>query len=174
MSGERSSDPWSGPSRAVDLDRVEVLVLTVGDREHALPVGDVIEVVRMVDVTPLPEAPAWVAGVINMRGRIVAVIDLRMRLGMSPRKPELSTPIIVVGRSEPAAGLIADGVSEVLALASEAVEPRQPHAAPALAVSGMAHAGDRLIVLLDPKRLCDNTSHLSLSADADARADAGR
>lgn len=146
----------------------------MGDREHALPVEDVIEVVRMVDITPLPEAPAWVAGVINMRGRIVPVIDLRMRLGMSPREPELSTPIIIVGRNEAAAGLIADGVSQVLALASEAVESTQPHAAPALAVTGMAHEGDRLILLLDSKRLCEDAAHLPLPLDGDARAGAGR
>jgi purine-binding chemotaxis protein CheW len=111
--------------------------------------------------------------VINMRGRIVPVIDLRMRLGLSPREPDLSTPIIIVGRSGPAAGLIADGVREVLALPSEAVEPSRPRAAPALAVSGMAHAGDRLILLLDPERLCDSTSRLALPVDSDADARAG-
>jgi purine-binding chemotaxis protein CheW len=145
----------------------------VGDRQYALPVEDVIEVVRMVAVTPLPEAPASVAGVINMRGRIVPVIDLRTRLGMSPRDPELSTPIIVVGRSEAAAGLVADGATEVLALANTAVESPHPRSAPAPAVSGMAHEGDRLILLLDPERLCEDSAPFP-SLDGDPRTGAGR
>jgi purine-binding chemotaxis protein CheW len=147
---------------------MEVLVFTVGNREHALPVEDVIEVVRMVAVTPLPDAPASVMGVINMRGRIIPVIDLRTRLGMPPHDPDLSAPIIVVGRSEAAAGLVADGASEVLTLRSTAVEaptpspgPRSSQAPAASAVSGMAHEGDRLILLLDAQRLCEEAARVS-------------
>jgi purine-binding chemotaxis protein CheW len=134
----------------------------VGGREHAVPVEDVIEVVRMVAVTPLPEAPPWIAGVINMRGHVIPVIDLRIRLGMSPRDPELSTPIIVVGRSEPAAGLIADGASEVLTFGSGALEAPHPRSTSAAAVSALAHQGDRLILLLDAERLCEDAAHLPL------------
>jgi purine-binding chemotaxis protein CheW len=159
---ERTRDPRPGPARAVRLDRpdaVHVLVFTVGDRHCALAVEDVIEVVRMVAVTPLPEAPAWVAGVINMRGRIVPVIDLRTRLGMPSREPDLSTPIILVGRDEAAAGLIADQAGDVLALPNAAVEPPRSDRAQAPAVSGVAREGDRLILLLDVERLCGDSVH---------------
>lgn len=150
----------------------------MGDREHALPVEDVIEVVRMVAVTPLPEAPPWICGVINFRGRIIPVVDLRTRLGMPPREPDLSTPIIIVGRSEAAAGLVADGAREVLALASAAVEAPHRHSSSAPAVSGMVREGDRLILLLDTQRLCDEAAHLPLpphgTATNNATTGAGR
>jgi purine-binding chemotaxis protein CheW len=167
--GERGRDPWSGTQPAlVNLDRVDVLVFTVGGHEHALPVEDVIEVVRLVAVTPLPEAPAWVAGVINMRGRIIPVIDLRTRLGLPPREPDLSTPIIVVGGSEAAAGLVADAAVEVLALPSAVVESPQRVPTPVPAVSGVARHGDRLILLLDSKRLCEGSTHVAAPTGGDA------
>jgi purine-binding chemotaxis protein CheW len=157
---EQAGDPWPGTQPVlVELDRVQVLVFTLHGRELALPVEEVIEVLRMVAVTALPEAPCWVAGVINLRGRIIPVIDLRARLGMPPREPALSTPIIVVGRREAAAGLLADGAVEVLTLPSEAVEPPDRLPAPAPAVTGMARQGDRLILVLDPRRLCEGLAH---------------
>jgi purine-binding chemotaxis protein CheW len=152
----------------VNLDRVEVLVFTVNGHEHALPVEDVVEVVRLVAVTPLPEAPAWVAGVINMRGRVIPVIDLRTRLGLPPREPDLSTPIIVVGGSEPAAGLVADAAVEVLALPSAVVESPHRVPTPVPAVSGVARHGDRLILLLDSKRLCEGSTHRAAPPGGDA------
>jgi purine-binding chemotaxis protein CheW len=167
--GERDRDPWSGAQPAlVNLDRVEVLVFTVGGHDHALPVEDVIEVVRMVAVTPLPEAPAWVAGVINMRGRIIPVIDLRTRLGLPPREPDLSTPIIIVGGSEAAAGLVADAAGEVLALPSAVVESPHRVPTPVPAVSGVVRQGDRLILLLDSRRLCEGSTHLAAPTGGDA------
>jgi chemotaxis signal transduction protein len=78
---------------------------------------------------------------------------------MPPREPALSTPIIVVGRREAAAGLLADGAVEVLTLPSEAVEPPDRLPAPAPAVTGMARQGDRLILVLDPRRLCEGLAH---------------
>ena len=138
---------------------MEVLVFTVGSREYALPVEDVIEVVRMVAVTPLPDAPSSVMGVINMRGHVIPVIDLRSRLGFPAHEPDLSTPIVVVGWGEAAAGLVADGTSEVLTLRSDAVEASHPSRAQA--VSGMAHEGDRLILLLDARRLCEEAARVT-------------
>jgi purine-binding chemotaxis protein CheW len=139
---------------------MEVLVFTVASREYALPVEDVIEVVRMVAVTPLPDAPSSVTGVINMRGHVIPVIDLCARLGFPAHEPDLSAPIIVVGRSEAAAGLVADGASEVLMLCSDAVEATHPSSRVQV-VSGMAHEGDRLILLLDAQRLCEEAARVA-------------
>ena len=167
----RAGEDWSSTSPARShVAQVEVVVFTLDGREHALPVRDVVEVLRMVAVTPLPEAPGWVAGVINLRGRIVPVVDLRARLGMAPHEPDLSAPIIVVRAGEAVAGLVADRAVEVLALPSEAVEPPDRLTASAAAVRGVAREGDRIILVLDSERLCEGSAHLRLpNEDEEAR-----
>jgi len=151
---------------------VQVLVFTLDGREHALHVDDVVEVLRMVAVTPLPEAPGWGAGVINLRGRIVPVVDLRARLGMAPHEPDLSAPIIVVGAGEAAAGLVADRAVEVLVLPSEAVEPPDRLRIPTPAVFGVGREGDRIILVLDSERLCEGSAYLQLPNDGDETREA--
>jgi purine-binding chemotaxis protein CheW len=156
--------PSRPASQAASEDAGAVLlVFRVEGREHALPVKDVVEVLRMVAATPLPEAPPWVGGVINFRGRVIPLIDVRSRLGAPRREPDLSTPIIVVETNEVAAGLVVDEVVEVLALRSEAVDPPGRVTASAPAVAGVARQGDRLILVLDGERLCDGSVDLRLS-----------
>jgi purine-binding chemotaxis protein CheW len=130
------------------------LVFQLQTHDYALPVGDVVEVLRMVALTPVPEAPPWLAGILNLRGRAIPVLDLRRRLVVGPPEaPGLNTPIIVAHAAGRPVGLIADRVSEVIALPADAIEPPDALAGPGRAISGLAHAGDRLILVLDLPRL---------------------
>lgn len=137
--------------------RAERVLLTFRTQGHeqALPVEDVVEVLRMVAPAPLPGAPPWVSGVINLRGRVIPLIDLRSRLGAPIPEPDLSTPIIVVDAGRGTAGLVVDEVVEVLALPDDAVAVPGPETAAATAVSGVARDGNRLILVLDWGRLCE-------------------
>jgi purine-binding chemotaxis protein CheW len=132
---------------------LRVLTFRLDGREHGLSVADVVEVVRMVEITPLPEGPRWVAGVLNYRGRVIPVIDLRARLGLPCRAPSLSTPLIVVDAGPRLAALLVDEADEVLALSADEVQPPDPVAAACPAVTALARPGKRLIVLLDAARL---------------------
>lgn len=145
---------------------VRLLVFRLNDREHALPLEHVVEVFRMVAVTPLPEAPPWMLGVMNVRGRVIPLIDLRVRLGMPPREPDLSTPIVVVETGGATAGLVADEVVEVLALPDEAVEPPDRSAGSTRVVSSLARLGDRLVLVLDTEALCEGSGDLGPTLDA--------
>jgi purine-binding chemotaxis protein CheW len=142
--------PGEGPS-------TDVLVLRLEAREYALPVHRVIEVVRMVAITPLPEAPPWVDGVVNLRGRVVPVIDLRARLGIPRRVPDLSTPIVMTVAESGAFGLVADELVEVLTLSPEGPDAGSEEAASSTAVTATARHGDRLILMLDADRLHDRS-----------------
>ena len=156
-----ASLPGSVPAAASPgVPRVQLLVFRLEGREHAVPVGHVIEVLRMVAVTSLPEAPPWVAGVINLRGRVIPVIRLRDRLRMPPRATEISTPIIVVEAAGVAAGLVADEVVEVLALTSDEMEAPDARTVPAPAVSALARHGERLVVVLDTERILEGSGAL--------------
>ena len=82
----------------------ETLVFEVGGRRYGLPADEVVELVRVVAVVPLPRSPGWVEGVVNLRGLVVPVIDLRSRLGLAAKGIELSDQLIVArGRDFPVA-----------------------------------------------------------------------
>lgn len=150
------AEPGLGGAGAV------LLVFRIEGREYALPVGEVVEVLRMVAATPLPEAPPWVAGVINFRGQVLPLIDLRSRLGTLRREPELSDAIIVVRADKVVTGLVVDEVVEVLPVQPGAVEPPSGVTSTALGVSGVAREGDRLILMLDEEQLCEGSIDLRL------------
>jgi len=137
----------------VNRTATRLLTFRLDGRDHALPVDQVVEVVRMVAITPLPDGAPWVAGVLNYRGRVIPVIDLRVRLGLPRREPDLSTPLIVVDAGPQPAALLVDEADEVLALPADAVQPPDPVAAASPAVTALARHGKRLIVLLDAARL---------------------
>lgn len=85
-------------------ERPETLIFEVDGRRYGLPVGEVVELVRAVAAVTLPMAPGWVEGVVNVRGRVVPVIDLRARLGLPGKPIALSDQLVVArGREFPVA-----------------------------------------------------------------------
>ncbi len=139
---------------------VHLLVFRLELREYALPITQVVEVLRMVAIAPVPEAPVWLPGVINLRGHITPVIDLRTRLGLARRQPGLNTPIIISRLRDASLGLIADEVSDVIDIPSSLLEKvnRVDGSAPPL--SAIAHMDARLIMILDLPRLCAGLENL--------------
>jgi purine-binding chemotaxis protein CheW len=125
--------------------------------QYALPLEHVVEVLRMVSVRPVPEGPAWLAGVINLRGQVLPIMDLRARLGLPRLGARLETRIIVVdigGFAGDAAGqrligLLADEVLEVLTQTATTIH--LPHGLPGAAGRPLAavQAGDRLVTVFD-------------------------
>jgi len=132
---------------------VQLVVFRLQTHEFALLVGEVAEVLRMVALTPVPQAPSWLPGVINLRGHVIPVVDLRLRLGVSAPAPGLDTPILVVKADRMQFGAIADAMVEVLTLPGAAVEGITGTGAAPYAAAALARAGDRLIVVLDAHQL---------------------
>jgi purine-binding chemotaxis protein CheW len=154
-----------GPPAAPDhADLLRLVVLRLQGIEHAVPVEDVVEVLRMVAITPLAEAPPWLCGVIDLRGQVIPVVDLRRRLGMPQRAPDLSTPILVVRARGTTVGLVADEVVEVLTVPSEATSAAGAAASPS-AVSSAIRYGNRLLLVLDTDRVCEGSADLARQGD---------
>ncbi len=128
---------------------------------YGLPLENVSEVVRMVAITKVPKAPAWLPGVINVRGRVVPVVDLRARLGMRVLAPVLNTPIIVVQVKERRVGLIVDRTDEVITLVPDAITPPDELTKKARPVKSISRQDDRLILILDLPRLTAGTEKFS-------------
>jgi purine-binding chemotaxis protein CheW len=137
-----------------------VVMFRLAEREYAVGVADVVEVLRMVAVTPLPEASACVRGVLNYRGRVIRVVDGRARLGLPPGDPGASASIVVVQIGERVVGVVVDEAVGVAVLPPDAVQPGGEVAGESLAVSAVARSGDELVLVLDSALLCADPSDL--------------
>jgi purine-binding chemotaxis protein CheW len=145
---------------AFSSDATQLVVFRVAGSEFGLPVESVGEILRMVAIAPVPEAPEWLPGVINLRGKVIPVVDLRVRLGLPREAPRLNTPILVAEAGGQAVGLIADSVTELLTVPLDAVEPPDERVGEAGAVKAVARAGERLILIFDLERVCAGSQHL--------------
>lgn len=118
---------------------------------YALASRDVQRMEMVEHVTPVPNAPAFVAGVVFSRGKVVPAIDLRRRFGFPPAAFDLRTRLIVLAHGERLVGLIVDSAREFVTIPAEAVQP-PPEALAGTAgryLRGVATVGDRVILVLD-------------------------
>jgi purine-binding chemotaxis protein CheW len=121
----------------------------------------------MVAITPMPEAPPWFLGLINLRGRVIPVLDLRARLALPPLAPSLDTPIIVAEHGGRTLGLVADAALEVLSIPATAIEQADVPGSQTRPISAIARNDDRLILLLDLERLCQPLDGVPDDSQAD-------
>ena len=133
----------------------QYLTFRLADEEYGLEILRVQEIKGYSKVTPLPNTPPEVRGVMNLRGAVVPILDLRARLGLPAAEYTRFTVVIVVTVGAKVVGLVVDGVSDVLDVgAKEAVPtPDLGAGADTSFMTGMARAGDRLVTLLNIDRL---------------------
>jgi purine-binding chemotaxis protein CheW len=134
---------------------LHIVGFKVGRETYGVPITSLHEIVRVPEITAVPDAPDYLEGVINLRGKIVSVMDLRKRFGEKQASLKKQNRILVVEHSGRLAGLIVDSASEVLKIPADAVE-----APPAVfqegglnCVTGLGKVGGRLVVLLDMSKL---------------------
>lgn len=132
---------------------MQAIMFRLQDDDYALEVSSVSEVVRMVALATLPDAPDWLAGVVNMRGHIMPVVDLRRWLHLPAPRPDLTTPIIIVHAGEQQFGAIVDALDAVIELPDVVVERLAGPQTGYAALLGLAHLDDRVIKILDPHSL---------------------
>ena len=136
-------------------DLVQFVTCRIAHEEFALDVLSVQEINRMVEVTRVPKAPYFVEGVINLRGRIIPVLDLRRRFGLPASDRTDDSRIMVVLVRQRMVGLIVDEVVEVLRVSKAAIEPPPSVGSSAGAefTQGVGRIEDRLLIVLDLNRL---------------------
>jgi purine-binding chemotaxis protein CheW len=151
---------------------LHIVGFQVGRETYGVPITSLHEIVRVPDITAVPDAPDYLEGVINLRGKIVSVMDLRKRFGEKETGLKRQNRILVVEHAGRLAGLIVDSASEVLKIPSDAVEP-----APAVfqegglnCVTGLGKVGGRLVVLLDMSKLLAPGSLQAKSENGDKKA----
>ncbi|MCZ6781753.1 MAG: chemotaxis protein CheW [Proteobacteria bacterium] len=130
----------------------ELLSFQLNDSSYAVPVERVREIVRIRTITPVPRVPKAVLGVIALRGEIVQVVDLRMRLGLAQPEPTRSSRIIVLhGEDGRVAGVLVDAVREVLRVTEEFIRPAPP--GETISVAELCLHGDEFVSIIDLDRV---------------------
>ena len=134
---------------------LQLVSFKLKQEEFGVNILQVQEIIRMQEITNVPNAPQFVEGVINLRGRVIPIVDLRKRFGLETKEHSNATRIIVVMIGEVQVGLIVDEVSEVLRISEDTVEPPPPIVAGIESdyIKGVGKLEDRLLILLDLNKI---------------------
>ncbi|MEM6887352.1 MAG: chemotaxis protein CheW [Pseudomonadota bacterium] len=130
---------------------IELLTFKLADQEYSLNIMSVREIRGWTKTTPLPHAPIYMKGVINLRGTVLPVMDLSQRLGLKAQKHTDRNVIIVVNHEDAMTGLLVDAVSDIIALSSDDLQPppeMQANTGPNV-VSALTLIDERMIRVLD-------------------------
>lgn len=169
-----NEQPTLAAATAGDATHTEkFLSFCLGAEEYALEILAVREIIGLIDITPLPQTPDYVKGVINLRGKIIPVIELRSKFGLTSAEYTEQTCVIVVeigskdnDNNQFAIGLIVDSVREVLDISREAIEPPPTFGCdiPINYILGMGKVKDNVVVLLNIDQVLTKTEAEHLSA----------
>jgi len=133
----------------------EMLSFRLAAEEYVVKVEQVREVLKQMEITPVPHTPAYILGLISLRGTVLPVIDLNLRLGLAPGIRDEKSRIIVVSLDEEEAGLLVDRVTGVVKISPDVVRPvPETIEQGAEFLSGIARKNDRLFILLDLEKAC--------------------
>jgi purine-binding chemotaxis protein CheW len=150
---------------------LHIVGFQIGRETYGVPITSLHEIVRVPEITAVPDAPDYLEGVINLRGKIVSVMDLRKRFGIKAELKKINR-ILVVEHSGRLAGLIVDSASEVVKIPSEDVEapPAAFQEGGLNCVTGLGKVRGRLIVLLDMNKLLAPANLVHAGGTAEGKA----
>ncbi len=134
---------------------LQLVTFKLGAEEFGVDILKVQEINKMMSITKIPNAPAFIEGVINLRGKIIPIVDLRKRLGFRDQPYDKSTRIIVVELDGLVLGFIVDSVSEVLRIPGNTIEPPPSMVAGIESeyIEGVGKLDERLLILLELKKI---------------------
>jgi purine-binding chemotaxis protein CheW len=148
---------------------LQLVSFSLGQEEFGLDITTVREINRMLDVTAVPNSPEYMEGVINLRGKVIPIVNLRKCFGMERKANDKNTRVVVVELGNRIVGFVVDAVREVIRISSSVTEPP-----PALVggtrkeyITAVGKLDDRLLILLDLERLLDG-SQIEMMEEATA------
>lgn len=148
---------------------VQLVIFNLAKEEYGLPIGKVQEINRVAAVTKLPHTPEFMEGIINLRGRVIPVLDLRKRFGLDAREHDDSTRIMVTDVSGQTVGLIVDAVHEVVTIKGSSIEPSPPtFILEAQYIEGIGKMEGRLVILLNIDRIMSSQETIQLKQSVQA------
>ncbi len=152
-------DRWGGSAQGVSELAGKYLTFSLGNEEFGISILNVREIIGVMEITAVPHTPPYIKGVINLRGRVIPVMDLRLRFGMSSKEYDDRTCVIVTevqGHNNTVyVGMVVDSVSEVVNIAAAEIEhpPSMGSSTESENILGMAKVKDEVKILLDVNRI---------------------
>lgn len=149
----------------VSHELIQLVGFRIADEEFGVDITKVQEIIRMVDITRVPNTPAFVEGVINLRGKVIPIIDMRKRLDLASKPYDKDTRITVVEIENRIVGFIVDSVSEVIRIEKSITEPPPPMVSNINSdfITAIAKLDNRLLILLDLNEILNSEEVAELS-----------
>ena len=163
---DAQEDSWEDDDDGSDAQKDKFLTFHIADEEFAIPIGHVIEIVGIQKITEVPDMPDFVKGVINLRGKVIPVMDVRLRFHLPSVAYDDRTCVIVVSVGNVTIGLVVDTVSEVVSIPESNISPppRFSSATSGRYVSGMGKIGDAVKIIIDAEKLLRDDELASLAS----------
>jgi len=138
-----------------ESDQFQCVTFTLEDEVYGINVMQVQEVLREIDVAPVPGAPHYVIGIINLRGNVVSIIDARTRFGLQTKESDDLTRIIVIETEQQIIGILVDSVAEVVDVSRSEIDtaPNVGNAETSKYIDGVISRGENLLILVDLNKL---------------------
>lgn len=152
---QEEADRTQEADSKVDGETLHHLVtFKLGKEEYGVDINSVQEIIRATDITPVPGAPSHIRGVINLRGKIIPVVDLRQRFSLPAIEASDEQRIVVVELAEKRLGMLVDNVSQVIKISSAIIEemPEEATSVEEDYIRGVGKLDTRLIIILDLNR----------------------
>jgi purine-binding chemotaxis protein CheW len=142
---------------------LQLVTFTLRNEEYAVDILNVQEINRITEITQVPNSPSYVEGVINLRGKVMPVINLRKKFGFEDKETDDTSRIIIMDIKGVTNGLVVDAVSEVLRIPTDIVEPPPPMSSDISSkfIKGVAKLENRLIILIDIDELLGESVEFS-------------
>jgi purine-binding chemotaxis protein CheW len=150
--------------REMEGDLNQLISFLVGEEEYGLEILRVKEVIRLREITRLPRAPSFVKGIINLRGDVIPIIDLRDKFGLEHQEYTSMTRVIVVDVDGRLVGMVVDAASQVVRIPADQIEPPPPIVGGLSAeyIKGVGKLDERLIILLNIDRILSTQEKVEL------------
>ncbi len=141
----------------------QMVLFELGSETYGLDIATVHEIIRMQPITKVPKAPVYVEGVINLRGKVIPVIDIGKRFGFEKTEKAKNNRIVVVYLQDTTLGIIVDAVTEVVRIPSDAIEPVSDIVTTGNSdyLQGIAKLGDKMVILLALEKLLSADKNLA-------------
>lgn len=148
-----------------DGNIVQLVTFALGKEIFGIHIMKVQEIIRWQAVTRVPRMPAFIEGILDLRGEVIPVIDLRKRFGFEPRPPDSATRIVVINTAAFLVGLVVDGVRQVLKPEASRIAP-PPRLIAGIGMEyleGICRFDDRLVIILNIERILSAEEHAQLA-----------
>ncbi len=151
-------DQQANPANTPDIQSGQYLTLRLGDESYAIDIMRVQEIRSYEEPTKMANSPSFIKGVINLRGVIVPIVDLRMKLNISKVEYNEFTVVIILNIRGTVIGAVVDAVSDVVTLDAKMIKPAPQFesAIDSRFILGLAHVGDRMLIVMNMEALLSN------------------